>query len=258
MAPHRARVPAVRSFPLTPAPKQTTPTKPKNQQVGAAISIGAITAVRLANVQSIQQAIGGLAGTPAAGSTCLLGFDPADMAPCRFAYVSAIVGVGVPILVGVLQLVTCDMCGCGDVLDFIATLLLGLWWIAASLALSSVAARGNLVPLPQKEWRTAVVALCWSSAGLALLAFAMHSGRVCSRCCGKGRRKRGADLEDGRGGAKAGLRQGREPSAALELGSEVRNRPYMQQQGVGASFSQGQQQAGGANALRTGLNQPSF
>jgi len=226
------------------------------------VAIGAITAVRLANVQSFQQAIGGLAGTPAAGSSCLLGFDPADMAPCRFAYVSAIVGVGVPVLVGVLQLVTCDMCGCGDVLDFVATLLLGLWWIAASLALSSVAARGNLAKLPQKEWRTAVVALCWSSAGLALLAFAVHSGRVCSRCCGKGRRKRaGGDLEDG-GNGKAvggGRRGARAPSAALELGGEVRNRPYMQhQQGAGASFSQQQPQAGGASALRTGLDQPSF
>jgi hypothetical protein len=157
---------------------------------------------------------------------------------------------------------------CGDVLDFIATLLLGLWWIAASLALSSVAARGNLVPLPQKEWRTAVIALSWSSAGLALIAFAMHSGRVCSRCCGKGRRKRRGDLEDG---GKAGLFAGgpggtmREPSAAVELGREVRGRPYLQQQqqqqlqqGGGMSSSFSQQPQAGANALRTGLNQPSF
>jgi hypothetical protein len=186
------------------------------------------------------------------------------MAPCRFAYVSAIVGVGVPLLIGVLQLVTCDMCGCGDILDFIIGLLLSVWWVAASLALSSVAARGNLKAVPQKEWRMAVIGLCWASAGLALLAFAMHSGRVCSRCCGKNRRKnrQQEDLEGGgASGAKAGLFGGgaqrqQRSSAAVELGREVRGRPYLQQ---GASFTQQPgNQAGGANALRTGLNQPSF
>jgi hypothetical protein len=231
-------------------PTHTTTTK----QISAAIAIGAITAVRLANVTSFQGALAGLEGKFDQGATCLLGFDPADLAPCRFAYVTAIVGVGVPLLLGILQLVTCDMCGCGDVLDFVVTLLLGLWWIAASLALSSVAARGNLQGLPQKEWRMAVIGLCWASAGLALVAFAMHSGRVCSRCCGKGRKGRkggaGDDVEGG-GGAKAGLfaaRQPRAPSAAVELGREVRGRPYLQQQ----------QASPGAGALQTGLNQPAI
>jgi hypothetical protein len=207
--------------------------------------------VRLANVTSFQGAIQGLEGKAEKGATCLLGYDPADLAPCRFAYVSAIVGVGVPLLLGILQLVTCDMCGCGDVLDFVVTLILGAWWVAASLALSSVAARGNIAGLPQKEWRMAVIGLCWASAGLAILAFVMHSGRVCSRCCGKNRKNRkGGDLEGGPEGAKAGLfsagRAAQPPSAAVELGREVRGRPYLQQQG------------GGASALQTGLNQPAI
>lgn len=245
---------------LNPTPKTT-------KQIGAAIAIGAITAVRLAGVTNVQGAISNLTGTAVSpNQTCLLGFEPANLAPCRFAFVTAIVGVGVPLLLGILQLVTCDMCGCGDILDFIVGLLLSAWWIASSLALSSLAFRGNQKKIPQQEWRMAVIGLCWASAGLALVAFAMHSGRVCARCCcGKRNKgKRGAD--DVEGGAKAGLFGGasgaqrqRSSSAAVELGREVRGRPYLQQQGLGASFAQQPgNAAGGANALRTGLNQPSF
>jgi hypothetical protein len=222
--------------------------------------------VRLAGVTNVQGAISSLTGGAAPGQTCLLGFEVANLAPCRFAFVAAIVGVGVPLVLGILQLVTCDMCGCGDILDFIVGLVLSAWWVASSLALSSLAFRGNQKNVPQQEWRMAVIGLCWASAGLALVAFAMHSGRVCARCCcGKRKGKRaGDDVEGGAAAAKAGLfgsgaQRGRSSSAAVELGREVRGRPYLQQQGVGASFAQQPgNQAGGANALRTGLNQPSF
>jgi hypothetical protein len=82
-----------------------------------------------------------------------------------------------------------------------------------------------------KEWRTAVVLLCWITSGLFGLLFLVHIGRISLSCCRRRRKGTGAggdaDLE------KAGLAAGRAPSAAVELGKEIANRPYMQKSRFG-------------------------
>ena len=72
-----------------------------------------------------------------------------------------------------------------------------------------------------------MVLLAWITAGLFGLLFLVHAGRLSAACC-KGRRKGEDDVE------KAGIRPRDRSSAAVELGNEVRNRPYMAGRGGGS------------------------
>jgi hypothetical protein len=126
------------------------------------------------------------------------------------------------------------MGGCGKYVDGVFTVLLAIWWLVAGFVLADSTRRADSAGVPAAAWRRTVVILSWVTAGLFAALFMVHASRMCASCCNK--RRRGGDVEKalGGGGSAGGPRT---PSAAVELGNEIRNRPYMQrggaQQGLG-------------------------
>jgi hypothetical protein len=189
-------------------------------QVGTAITVISIVAVQLSNVSSIQEFAGSLDDSV---KTCLLSSDPTNGSVCNYAYLVGGLSIVLTVVIGILQLVTCQMCGGGFVLDAVFTGIATAWWIVASLVLSSKVSSANSAGLAKSSWRNAVVILCWVTAGLFGTLFITHlirAGVRCCKCC-NGRRKDEADIE------KAQLAAGRPTSAAVEMGNEIRGRSYM-------------------------------
>lgn len=127
------------------------------------------------------------------------------------------------LLLLLVQMITCNMCGCGKVMDAVFTVLAAAWWLIAGFITASHARAANNAKIRQSEWRNAVVLLCWITAGLFALLFFVHTGRILVSCCRK--RRKGASDADLEKAELAG--RDRPPSAAVELGKEVANRPYM-------------------------------
>lgn len=126
----------------------------------------------------------------------------------------------------VLQLITCNMCGCGKYMDAVFTVLAAAWWLVAGFitAAHARAANASRPVIPQQDWRNAVVLLCWITSGLFGALFFVHLMRIGVSCCKKSRKGSSADADL----EKANLRKAdRPPSAAVELGKEVASRPYM-------------------------------
>eukprot|EP00878_Enallax_costatus_P020428 GHUV01021599.1.p1 GENE.GHUV01021599.1~~GHUV01021599.1.p1 ORF type:complete len:219 (+),score=59.95 GHUV01021599.1:439-1095(+) len=188
-------------------------------QIGTAVAVIAITAVQLANVKSLNfQELWNQ-------KICLASANYKDLSVCTYIYAVGGVSIVLTIIIGLLQMITCNMCGCGKVLDAVFTVLATAWWLIAGFitAAHAKAANDAKPKINQAEWRNAVVLLCWITAGLFALLFVVHTGRILVSCCRKRRKASSdADLE------KAELaRRDRPPSAAVELGKEVANRPYM-------------------------------
>lgn len=185
-------------------------------QIATAVTVIAITAVQLAGVQAWDQVLN--------QKQCLFSADPSNTAVCTYVYAVGGVSVVFTILIGLLQLVTCNLCGCGKVMDAVFTAVAALWWLAAGFLTAHNARAANAARLKNADWRNAVVLLCWVTAGLFGLLFVTHMSRICASCARKRSKARSgseADLE------KAQLqRRDRPPSAAVELGKEVASRPY--------------------------------
>eukprot|EP00775_Hariotina_reticulata_P003538 gene3538-3807_t len=131
-------------------------------------------------------------------------------------------------------------------MDAVFTVIAAGWWLVAGFVTAGQARPANNSHVAKKEWRNAVVLLCWITSGLFGLLFFVHMGRIGVSCCRKRRKNAGSepDLE------KAGLRHpDRPPSAAVELGKEVASRPYMM-----GRFGNKQQQ----NGLATDLSGPNI
>jgi hypothetical protein len=205
----------------------------------------AITALQLANVEDWKDLY--------QAKLCKASGDPTNTSVCTYIYAVGAVSICLTIIIGLLQLVTCNMCGCGKYMDAVFTVLAAAWWLAAGFILAAQAKSANEAQptIPGQEWRTTIVLLSWITSGLFGVLFLVHLGRIGVSCCRKRRRGHGSeqDLE------KAGLAAGRPPSAAVELGKEVANRPYMnkgrfgsakgrpdqdpQQQSVASTYLQG-------------------
>lgn len=140
-----------------------------------------------------------------------------------------------------LQLLTCNMCGCGPTMDAVFTGIATAWWLVASFILSVNARNATNAKVKNGQWRTAVVLLCWITMGLFGLLFIIHMIRITAKCCSRRRRGDDVDVE------KAGLRPERPTSAAVEMGNEVRNRPYMLGRGKGKGDNTAQQFLSGPN-----------
>jgi hypothetical protein len=81
-------------------------------------------------------------------------------------------------LVGLVQCVTCNMCGCGSLLDFIFSAAACAWWAAASLVFGKYATEANKAELPEAEWRGWIIIVAWVQAGL----FVIIAGISLIRC----------------------------------------------------------------------------
>jgi uncharacterized membrane protein len=186
-------------------------------QLGSAVAVIAITAVQLANVSSFSfqdlwnQKI------------CLASANFKDLSVCTYIYAVGGVSIVLTILIGLLQMITCNLCGCGKYMDAVFTVIAAAWWLVAGFITAHHARAANNAKIRQAQWRNAVVLLCWITSGLFAILFLVHMGRIGVSCCRKRRKAANdADLE------KAELaRRDRPPSAAVELGKEVANRPYM-------------------------------
>uniref|UniRef100_A0A383VUI7 MARVEL domain-containing protein n=1 Tax=Tetradesmus obliquus TaxID=3088 RepID=A0A383VUI7_TETOB len=210
-------------------------------QIGTAVAVIAITAINLGNVQSLQDV------WKLNQKFCLASADPKNMSVCTYIYAVGAVSIVLTILIGLLQLITCNMCGCGKVMDAVFTALACGWWLVAGFitAAHTRAANSARPAIPGSEWRNAVVLLCWATSGLFGALFVVHMLRIGFSCCRKFSKKgQQNDVE------KAGLRNNsRAPSAAVELGKEVAARPYML-----GRFGGSKQGAGSAGSYLSGPN----
>lgn len=184
------------------------------------MAVVSITALQLGNVDSWK----GLMNQ----KLCKAGPDPQNTSVCTYLYAVGGVSILMTIVLGLLQLITCNMCGCGKYMDAVFTVLAACWWLAAGfITLTNAKAANESSPaIPGQEWRTAIVLLCWITSGLFALLFVIHMGRISLSCCRRWRKGHASDREQG-DLEKAGLAAGRPPSAAVELGKEVAGRPYM-------------------------------
>lgn len=124
------------------------------------------------------------------------------------------------------QVCTCNMCGCGAIMDSVFAMMAAAWWVVGALVISSNATRANNAGLQKPEWRSALAWLTWVNAMLFGAMFAVHVIRVVGKYCNCCRRRRGPE-EDAE---KAMLSNHGRSVAALELGNEVKSRHYMQHQ----------------------------
>ncbi|KAF8057859.1 Slbp [Scenedesmus sp. PABB004] len=177
-------------------------------QLGTAVAVIAITAVQLAGVDSFAWA------EVINQKQCLASADPKNLSVCTYIYAVGGVSIAMTLIIGLLQLVTCNMCGCGKYMDAVFTVVAAGWWLVAGFITAAHARGAGAARVRGRGARTWVVLLCWVTAGLFAALFIVHLARIGVSCCRKRRGARGeADLE------KAGLRD-RPPSAAVELGKE--------------------------------------
>eukprot|EP00879_Flechtneria_rotunda_P002133 GHRR01002315.1.p1 GENE.GHRR01002315.1~~GHRR01002315.1.p1 ORF type:complete len:224 (+),score=69.14 GHRR01002315.1:345-1016(+) len=200
-------------------------------QIGTAVAVIAITAIQLANVQTFQGFMD--------QNVCLASGDPSNISVCTYIYAVGGVSIALTIVIGLLQLITCNMCGCGEVMDAVFTIIATGWWLVAGFITARHAKAANDQHVKGQDWRNAVVLLCWITAGLFGLLFATHMMRIGASCCRKRRKDADVDLE-------RPIRPDRPPSAAVELGKEISQRPYMM--GRWGGKKQQQQQAAPATS----------
>lgn len=240
-----ASPPLRRRFAAHARPKNNPPpSHSTNQptQLGLALAIIGITAVRMANVDinRIKDAWQQLTGT------CLLSAG-GSVSLCYYVYALGAVSIVFTLSIGLMQCWSCGRCGCGAVMDTVFAVMASAWWLVGAFVVSSNAAAASSAGLPGKQWRDALVIMTWVMVGLFGALFAVHLFRVCAkfgkRCCG-GRGRGGG----GGAGGKGPVDTATSRAAALELGKEVRARPYMAG-GAGSGGSSLQQQFGGPHNI---------
>ncbi len=64
------------------------------------------------------------------------------------------------------QCVTCNLCGCGSLLDFIFSGAACAWWATASLVFGKYATQANEANLPEAQWRAWIIILSWVQAAI--------------------------------------------------------------------------------------------
>ncbi|GBF97431.1 hypothetical protein Rsub_09597 [Raphidocelis subcapitata] len=198
-------------------------------QLGTALAIVAIIALHLAGVEWQRPQ------TLLSSTTCLLSQD-GGTALCYYAYALGAVSVLFTLAIGLLQVCTCNACGCGAGMDTVMAVLAAGWWVVGAFLLSTNSTRANAAGLPKREWRETVAWLTWITAGLFGAMFAVHASRLLSKCCRRccGRRRRGGEADPEKAVAA------RPRAAALELGKEVKGRAYMAGRGGEAGGLQSQ------------------
>lgn len=97
----------------------------------------------------------------------------------------------------VLQCVTCNLCGCGPVLDAIFAVVGAAWWAAAAVTWTLYFNQPNIARLPLANYRFAIFVLSWAACGLFVLLLLVSLFRMIAICCGCcGAEKRGHNYRD--------------------------------------------------------------
>eukprot|EP00884_Botryococcus_braunii_P007565 jgi/Botrbrau1/1680/Bobra.116_2s0024.1 len=120
-------------------------------------------------------------------ATCLMWAEDSNQA-CIYGYTVAGVSLLASLLVAIFQCVTCNLCGCGSLLDFIFAAAACAWWAAASLLFGKYATQANEANLPEAQWRGWVIIISWAQAALFVLIATVSLIRIFGRLCGGGRR----------------------------------------------------------------------
>lgn len=185
-------------------------------QLAVAGAVIGITGVHMANVDIFKPQ------TLLNQKTCLLSAE-GNTSICLYAYALGAVSIVLTFSIGLLQICTCNMCGCGALMDSVFAVMAAGWWVVGGFIISTNATRANSQGLQAREWRDAVAWLTWICAILFGALFMVHMMRVISKHCSCFRRRRGPEND-----SEKAAPQGQRPrSAALELGNEVRGRSYM-------------------------------
>lgn len=98
--------------------------------------------------------------------SCLMSADSSNPGICNYAMAAASISLLVSAAVSLLQCVTCDLCGCGGVLDFVLGAAGTGWWIAASMLLKRNVDAANAASVPNQTWRDRVVYMAYAEVVL--------------------------------------------------------------------------------------------
>ncbi|KIZ03763.1 hypothetical protein MNEG_4198 [Monoraphidium neglectum] len=120
-------------------------------------------------------------------AVCLLGTTTRGADACRLAYIFGGVSILATLGLGLLLVLTCNLCGVGAVLDAMFALAGAAWWATAGMVFTGVSRRPDVQKLPFPARRDWAVLLCWLGFALFAAAFVTNLVRVYLKCCGEER-----------------------------------------------------------------------
>ncbi|KAK9904956.1 hypothetical protein WJX75_006424 [Coccomyxa subellipsoidea] len=111
---------------------------------------------------------------------------------CVYAYTIAGVSIIATFVVALFLCCTCDLCGCGVVLEFLFAAAGTAWWAVGAVVLMKRAWAADDANVGNHNWRLAEWIICWVGCALflllALLSFARMIADLCA-CCGGGNKR---------------------------------------------------------------------
>eukprot|EP00877_Chromochloris_zofingiensis_P007855 jgi/Chrzof1/3322/Cz12g20260.t1 len=128
---------------------------------------------------------------------CYLGATDTGFNLCNYAYAVGALSILATLVLAILQCVTCNLCGCGPVLDAIFAVVGAAWWAAAAVTWTLYFNQPNIARLPLANYRFAIFVLSWAACGLFVLLLLVSLFRMIAICCGCcGAEKRGHNYRD--------------------------------------------------------------
>eukprot|EP00877_Chromochloris_zofingiensis_P006490 jgi/Chrzof1/2094/Cz11g02160.t1 len=147
-------------------------------QVAGAAAVVAITALKLTDINVQRQGL-----NVTSNVQCLLGSSDQVGNLCYYAYAVAGFSLLASVALSLVQCITCNLCGCGRLLDTAFAGVGTAWWIAAALVFTKY---GQASPqdLPNVNWRNSIYIISWAEVGLFGLMLLTCLATLLARCFG--------------------------------------------------------------------------
>lgn len=159
-------------------------------QLGAALAVILITYYKLSHISKFSVNAGDR--TYDAQGTCLLNADTSKTDMCVYAYTISGVSIIATFIVALFLCCTCDLCGCGSVLEFLFAAAGTAWWAIGAIVIMQRSFAADNANVANHSWRMAEWIICWVGCGLflllALLSFARMIADLCACCGGSNKR----------------------------------------------------------------------
>eukprot|EP00798_Chlamydomonas_sp_ICE-L_P024075 gene24075-9653_t len=160
---------------------------------------------------------------------------------CAYAYSLAGVSLALSLAMSILLCFTCNLSGCGFIVEMIVALCLCLWWIAGGIVLSKAVsdandwgqnwddftnAIDNLLgeEMTQDNWRTSIPILAWTACVCSFLTFMIYFFQLACGCCSCGGGGGGGDARE----AKKYAMEAKESQKAAEKAQKAVEKANME------------------------------
>jgi hypothetical protein len=105
-----------------------------------------------------------------------------DMEVCNYTATLASVSLFATFVLGVLECVTCNACGCGQVFDAVFSVVAFAWWLTGALVVNKNINDANTANIAESGSRDAMQALVWTEMGLFAYTALIGILRVLGTC----------------------------------------------------------------------------